>query len=507
MKLASKLLFLLFAFVMLTSCASMLNGKYQKVTVTTGNSTSKVYVDDQLAGTGSTVTAKLERDRSIKQIKIEREGYKPVYKVHYQNKKSPLYIMSWIPFGVLFYPPFMDVGPKAYNYDKTVNASSGNLKIKKRAADEKYIYLKNTAFDVKKEDIKIRRIRHRSFKKGKKNAKEIDRSKEDIKFDNSVFSDAVNEILKNNQYIDTTKTIFKSKTNTLYISSKITKVDFQNIYNYSARTIMDFLVTKIEIEWEIFDLYDQSKHKKTYSAESGEFAMKGDGYVLASIEDAITDSFYKFLDSKEIANLIKNEKEEKISFEQMVLKSGKTISNLDDAMNSTVTIKVKDGHGSGCVVSRDGYVVTNFHVVANNPSFTVIDRKGKEYKAVVIRQNESLDLALIKLEGAVFEHSYTIPSTKSYIVGDDVFVIGTPSSIELGQTLSKGIISGSRTFEKNTFIQTDASVNGGNSGGALAKKSGELIGIVNAKLSGYGVEGIGFSIPAELIQTGLFIKN
>ena len=176
-------------------------------------------------------------------------------------------------------------------------------------------------------------------------------------------------------------------------------------------------------------------------------------------------------------------------------------------MSATVTIKTKDGHGSGCVVSKDGYVVTNFHVISNNDKLTVIDKNGKEYDAKLIRKNENLDLALIKVSQGDFEFSYHLPEVKNYSVGDDIFVIGTPKSIELGQTLTKGIISGTRKFDENEFIQTDASVNGGNSGGAMTKKNGELIGIVNAKVSGFGVEGIGFSIPAEFIKSGLFIQN
>lgn len=213
------------------------------------------------------------------------------------------------------------------------------------------------------------------------------------------------------------------------------------------------------------------------------------------------------MDAKEVKALIKKENEEKIKYDLLNIERGELISNLEDAMNSTVTIKVKDGHGSGCVVSKDGYIITNFHVVANADKLTVIDREGKEYAAKLIRKNESLDLALLKIEKANFKKTYVIPSAKNYTIGDDIFVIGTPTSVELGQTISKGIISGNRTFDQNNFIQTDASVNGGNSGGALTKKSGELIGIVNAKISGLGVEGLGFSIPAELIITGLSITN
>lgn len=493
---------------MMNSCATILNGKNQKINVNTNSSNSKVYLNDELAGTGSTVVVKMPRNRKVQQIRVENEGFKPVHKIHYQTSKSPLYIMSWIPFGILFYPPLMDFGEKAYDYKKNLDIPKSNLAIKKRTDVDKYVYLKKTSFDVKKEDIKIKTMKHKNFKKQKKvKDKNIRTFKEDVKFDNSIFSEAVEEILKSNNYTDTTKTIFKSKSNTLYISSKITKVDFQHIYNISAKSYMDFMVTKLEIEWEIFDLYDQSKFKKLFNVESGEFSMQQEDAVKLSVEDAISDSFYKFMDSKEIKAIIKKENTEKVKYDNLTLTKAKPITNLNEALNATVTIKTKDGHGSGCLVSKDGYIVTNFHVISNNDKITVVDKNGKEYPAKLIRKNENLDLALIKADQGEFEFSYHLPNEKNYMVGDDIFVIGTPTSIELGQTLTKGIISGSRKFDENEFIQTDASVNGGNSGGALTTKKGELIGIVNAKVSGFGVEGIGFSIPAEFIKNGLFIQN
>src|SRR5690349_21674762 len=100
---------LLFAVIMfgLASCASTLNGKYQKVKVQTGSASAKVYVDNDYAGKGKTVVAKMKRDYEVRQLRVENEGFKPSYSVAYQSTKSPLYIMSWIPFGILIYPPLL----------------------------------------------------------------------------------------------------------------------------------------------------------------------------------------------------------------------------------------------------------------------------------------------------------------------------------------------------------------------------------------------------------------
>lgn len=497
---------LISASLILGSCASILNGKNQKVTIHSPIENATVYVDNKEVGKGKTVVAKMLRDTKEKQIRIEKEGYKPIYKVHYQTSKSPLYIMSVIPFGVLWIPIFTDFGPKAFNYKKEVTIDETPIKITKRTNEMKYVYLKNTAFDVKSEDLKVKLIKNKNFKKGKDKSKELVKSDEDIKFDNSIFSDAVYSILKENNYVDTTKTILKSKTNSLYISAKISKIDFENVYAIHARSYMNFLVTTAVIEWEIMDIYDQSKFKKQFKSKSGEFVINGKESANASLEDAINNSFFQLMQIKEVNELLKLENNVVEKFDALALKADKTTSNLEEALHATVTIKKKSGHGSGCIISNDGYIVTNFHVVAGNEEFTVVDGEGKEYKATLIRKSEELDLALIKV-ASTFAHAFKLVNNKNYSIGDDIYVAGTPASLELSQTLTKGIISGNRKSGTNTYIQLDASVNSGNSGGALVKKTGEFVGVINSKIIGFGMEGLGFSIPADRVIDGLNISN
>lgn len=141
--------------LMSNGCASILNGRYQKVDVFTGSSESTVYVNDVKQGTGTAVRSKMQRDFYPKQVKVERPGYKPVYAVHRQTKKSWLYIMSWIPFVVVYFmPPLLDRGPKAFNYNKSMNLQV-DRKVNSKDSTQKYMVLKNVKFDVKKEDFTI----------------------------------------------------------------------------------------------------------------------------------------------------------------------------------------------------------------------------------------------------------------------------------------------------------------------------------------------------------------
>jgi S1-C subfamily serine protease len=98
-------------------------------------------------------------------------------------------------------------------------------------------------------------------------------------------------------------------------------------------------------------------------------------------------------------------------------------------------------------------------------------------------------------------------STNSAQIAEEIYAVGTPTAEDLGQSISRGIVSGVRSGDGGTkLIQTDASINGGNSGGAMINKQGEVLGVVQAKVKGFGVEGIAFGIPAEIVVEKLRLK-
>ena len=119
--------------------------------------------------------------------------------------------------------------------------------------------------------------------------------------------------------------------------------------------------------------------------------------------------------------------------------------------------------------------------------------------------DKTSDLALLRVDGSGFV-PLKLAIGKAAELGEDIHAIGTPLDKNFGQTITKGIISGSRTVEGEKYLQIDASVNAGNSGGPLLNASGEVIGIVNAKVAKAGVEGIGFAIPIEVAIAKLNLK-
>ena len=165
--------------------------------------------------------------------------------------------------------------------------------------------------------------------------------------------------------------------------------------------------------------------------------------------------------------------------------------------------------GSGFIISDDGYILTNFHVIESSDSVTVALYSGEEYDAQVIGYDESNDIAVLKIDAQGLA-PVVLGDSDNLNVGDDVIAIGNPLG-ELTFTLTAGKISAKGrevTFSNNVtmdLLQTDCAINSGNSGGALFNMYGEVIGVTNAKYSSSGseasIDNIGFAIPMNSIRS------
>lgn len=169
-----------------------------------------------------------------------------------------------------------------------------------------------------------------------------------------------------------------------------------------------------------------------------------------------------------------------------------------------VTPRVQNALGSGVILSQDGIVVSNFHVVGNATEIRVVLNDRREFDADVILTDEESDLAVLKLRGASDLQSLAFADSDAVEVGELVLAIGNPFGV--GQTVSSGIISGlarsgiAMGSGRGYFIQTDAPINPGNSGGALVDMKGQLVGVNTAIITRSGAShGIGFAIPANLV--------
>lgn len=166
--------------------------------------------------------------------------------------------------------------------------------------------------------------------------------------------------------------------------------------------------------------------------------------------------------------------------------------------------QIKSGAGSGVIISQDGYIATNNHVVEGSNKITVTMRDGTQHSATLVGTDSKTDLAVIKIN-ATGLIAAVMGSSSNLSVGELAVVIGNPLG-QLGGTVTDGIISAldreiTVDGEVMNLLQTNAAINAGNSGGGLFNSKGELVGIINAKSSGEGVEGLGFAIPIDTAKT------
>ncbi len=164
---------------------------------------------------------------------------------------------------------------------------------------------------------------------------------------------------------------------------------------------------------------------------------------------------------------------------------------------------VTEGAGSGVILSEDGYIVTNHHVIDGANTIKVRLSNGQAYTAVLTGTDEKTDLAVLKINVSGLPAA-KLADSSTVRVGDFVIAIGNPLG-ELGGTVTEGIISAKDREvtidgETMTLLQTSAAVNPGNSGGGLFNLDGELVGVVNAKSSGDDIEGLAFAIPANTVK-------
>ena len=186
------------------------------------------------------------------------------------------------------------------------------------------------------------------------------------------------------------------------------------------------------------------------------------------------------------------------------------------------------GQGSGVVIAENGYILTNYHVIEGGMSYQILMPSGEKVDAWVVGSDSSTDLAVLKVDDGINELvPVSVGATENLVVGSTVVAIGNPGGEVLANTVTQGVVSAlertsvtaSNTTRRISYIQHDAAINSGNSGGGLFNYKGELVGINTLKYAGsayssVGFEGLGLAIPVdtayniamELIENGKVIR-
>lgn len=530
--------------LLLQSCATIISTPWQTVRVVSSPAGSTYFVNDKeikskpLAGSSTGASIRLRRKKSS-EVKVKHAGYKDYSEVLYPDRGNPITYLNYIPVvGTLYglgrginstngvqdaISPVTSYGWLVGLGGFLVDYSSGsNHRLNKKEVTPNMMRLPTAVAGSQTVQCGVMNVR---IKGGDKMGNIIieKQPEEILYFGKSLDIDAdhlktdVNSTLKDLGFSVPTsegRSVFSTGSNSRYTLQGEMRDLKYDIYASSRYESMARFETRcsLEITWKLVNQNRKTVFEKKASGASVKFEKGGN----AAFEDAFENSLYTFMLNKEVADALAkpvgsaataaaDDKQAPISVHRAALAKIAADNGVSTAAKSVVIVETSDGHGSGCIISNDGYIVTNAHVVGEDEQVKVLMADGLQAKGRVVRVNLEMDLALIKIDTDGLT-AFLLPSVSGAEIGADVFAIGTPADKELGQTITKGIISGRRKIEGHSLLQTDVSINGGNSGGALVNRTGQLLGIVNAKLVGRGIEGIGFAIPAEQVTEALQLK-
>lgn len=252
----------------------------------------------------------------------------------------------------------------------------------------------------------------------------------------------------------------------------------------------------VKVQWS---LYDPLTDEKVFSAVTmGTDKESGSRFVKEGLSESLKKSFQvatnNLLAKPDLAQLaapvdlskVREKFQSSIDIEYRAGSGNGSFSDVAaDAKKNSVTIKTESGHGSGVFINDEGYLLTNEHVVGMHRNVTVLF-DGQEYPATVVRKERIRDVALVKMKDYVVDASGVEVAAEEPSIGDELFVIGSPLKVEFRHTVTKGIVSAHRTINGQPYIQTDAAINRGNSGGAVFNEAGELVALT---VSGVFTEG------------------
>lgn len=229
---------------------------------------------------------------------------------------------------------------------------------------------------------------------------------------------------------------------------------------------------------------------------------------MSDKKSAVTDSAVSGASQQSVQVLAEGSEKTELSTEEIAKRVGPSIVGISCTTQTQSYFGVQTGtsSGSGIIISADGNIMTNYHVISGGTNIKVKLNTGNEYDATVIGGDEKTDVAVIKIKANEELHVATLGNSDEVEVGSKAVAIGNPLASELFGTVTQGVISGvNRTItvgqREMNLIQTDAAISPGNSGGALINKYGEVIGINSVKLVSDNAEGLGFAIPINEAST------
>jgi len=335
-----------------------------------------------------------------------------------------------------------------------------------------------------------------------------------------LFSDVFREELENHNFtvVGNPDALFEDRSldkARYFVAGLVKDIEANDCYPFASygNTTKSSASAYLKVNWQIFETLSK---KVVYSVDT-EGSAKQEEFVDDAMEVALSDAFaaatQNLLADEEFFALVagKNEPNQKVFAEKLVLKQ--MASGLHKAFDpvkvrpGVVTVRTATGHGSGFFISKDGFLLTNHHVVGEASNVRIILHSGRHVPGEVLRSDSIRDIALVK----VGEHGMSPMALnfKEPAVGSPVLVYGTPMRESLEGTLTRGIISAYRAEKEKRYIQSDVTIQPGNSGGPMMDDKGNVIAVsVAGYLSptGGGLSGHNLFIPLREAFESLGIK-
>lgn len=272
---------------------------------------------------------------------------------------------------------------------------------------------------------------------------------------------------------------------------------------------------RLTTEWQIYSPATRSLLGKIVTEGSSEVTDMKAGASGDLLADSFAASVHNLLADTEFLSLVKRSNGSTISttLEKSTLIPNKRYSYSSQkeaialAKNSTVTIRTATGHGSGFAIGDGNLILTNAHVVGEATNVTVVTQGKISLPAKVVQVSKSRDVALLSIEGIRLSPLHLVTSKMDET--SEVYAVGSPLNENLRGSITKGIVSGYRVIDGQQWLQSDASISPGNSGGPLLNNRGQVVGISTAAYTAGGSQvGLNLFIPIDeaLSYTGLKVQ-
>ncbi|MGH6910439.1 MAG: S1C family serine protease, partial [Phenylobacterium sp.] len=267
----------------------------------------------------------------------------------------------------------------------------------------------------------------------------------------------------------------------------------------------------ITAHWEVYSSLERRVVAKVTTSGAGNYNSPVHDSVLPPILEAFRENVRVLLGSDDFRRLVTAGQEitpataSAKTLTPIILSGPKTGGTIARAMASVAIVFAADGSGSGFLVSDDGYLLTNYHVVGGAKFVKLKWSDGTESLGEIVRSDRRRDVALVKTNAG--DRAPLTVRTNLLQPGDAVFAVGSPLGEKQQNTLTKGIVSATRVYDGQPFIQSDVAVTHGNSGGPLLDEKGAVVGLTVSGLAPEGSPvGLNFFIPIDDALRALALK-